>query len=169
MIGYVHHATPKNMKLANVFALGATVAQQSWAFADHDDEAAGHKPRESVSMKTRVLMSQPLDPDDGEPIIDNGQDSDHTQQHGTMSYGELSCNANAAVDIQSQACLDAALPFSQLVLATAGDDNDVLVVPCGECYTMDYTNGEVITLPSGGMDVLGRLHFPSTSNVMLNT
>ncbi len=157
------------MKLANVFALGATVAQ-SWALADHDNEAAEHKPSESVSMKTRVLMSQPLDPDDGEPIVDNDLDSDHTQQHGTISYGELSCNANAAVDIKSQACLDAALPFSQLVesLAAAGDNNDVLVVPCGECYTMDYTNGEVVTL-HGGMDVLGRLHFPSTSNVMLNT
>lgn len=120
-----------------------------------------------------LAISPAADPDDEEIIVHDDADlvPDPHHDHGMMAYGELACNANAAVNIESQACLDDALSFSTLVeAAMAQDAPTTFVVPCGACYTVDYTDGEVITLPhSGGMNVLGRLHFPPTANVVLNT
>lgn len=42
------------------------------------------------------------------------------------------------------------------------------MVECGSCVTVDYTNGEVVTLPLG-INVIGKLHFPSTANLVLRT
>ncbi len=95
-------------------------------------------------------------------------DSNLTHQHGTISFGELACNAEADVSIESQAYLENSVAFSQLADAMEGSMDGVLVVPCGTCYTVNCIQGEVITLPPGGMDVLGRLHFPLTANVVLN-
>jgi len=87
------------------------------------------------------------------------------EQQVDRIYGELACNANANPKINTDNCLNNALPLSSLL----NDNNDnVVIIPCGSCYTVDYTNGETITM-EGGLNVLGRLHFPSTSNIVLNT
>lgn len=75
-------------------------------------------------------------------------------------YEPLSCN----VDISS--CdVASATPLSTLVAATNNSTSHV-VVPCNTCAYVDYTEGEVINLPNG-LDVVGRLIFPSTANVEL--
>ena len=101
--------------------------------------------------------------------LENGLTSQ--EQRGLMpgmveGYGELSCNANANPKINTDECLEGATPLSTLL----GDSifEHQVTIPCGTCYTVDYTNGETITL-DGGLNVLGRLHFPSTANVTLET
>ena len=80
----------------------------------------------------------------------------------SKDYYELGCNAN----IESEECLTNAVPFSELVTAAPAMR---IVVPCGICAFMDYTDGSTVTLPPNGLDIVGRLHFPSTANVILNT
>lgn len=43
-----------------------------------------------------------------------------------------------------------------------------LVIPCGECFEVDYTNGTEIDLLHG-LSIEGRLFFPKTANVTLRT
>ena len=82
-----------------------------------------------------------------------------------MGYGEISCNAIASPQINTDECLAGATPLSSLL----GDDlSSQVTIPCGTCVTVDYTDGETITL-DGGLNVLGRLHFPSTASVTLAT
>lgn len=88
-------------------------------------------------------------------------------QRGLMDvmYAPLSCNTEASID--SDACLDTASDLSALVNAASVTGGPV-VVPCGQCAIVDYVDGSTITIPSG-LDIVGRLHFPPTANVMLNT
>eukprot|EP00957_Ditylum_brightwellii_P156456 11907114-Ditylum_brightwellii.AAC.1 len=84
-------------------------------------------------------------------------------------YSTLACNSNASPLIDSADCLNNAATFSSLVASASASEFDVVVVPCGTCVVVDYTDGSTVTLPAGGLDVLGRLHFPATSNVVINT
>lgn len=43
-----------------------------------------------------------------------------------------------------------------------------LVIPCGECFEVDYTDGTEIDLPNG-LSIDGKLFFPKTANVTLRT
>lgn len=64
--------------------------------------------------------------------------------------------------------LDAAnctTPLSSLVKVNSGAE---IVVDCGMCVTVDYVNGENVTLPLG-INIIGKLHFPSTANLVLRT
>lgn len=74
-------------------------------------------------------------------------------------FTPLQCNA----DINTEACLDDAVAFSEIFSA---EESAPLTIPCGKCVVMDYTDGSTITV-SGGLNVIGRLHFPSTANVVL--
>ena len=80
-----------------------------------------------------------------------------------MGFAPLHCNMDA--DIDSQACLDNAVNFSSIFSA---EESGQLTIPCGACVVMDYTDGSTITI-SGGLNVLGRLHFPPSANVVLRT
>ena len=72
-------------------------------------------------------------------------------------FGPLACNAN----IDSEECVAFSSIFS--------DSNPAsLTIPCGKCVVMDYTDGSTITVP-GGLNVIGRLYFPPTANVILRT
>ena len=72
-------------------------------------------------------------------------------------FAPLACNAN----IESEECV----PFSSVF----SDSNPAsLTIPCGKCVVMDYTDGSTVTVP-GGLNVLGRLHFPPTANMVLRT
>lgn len=84
---------------------------------------------------------------------------------GVLAYTSLGCNVNATPSLDSNECLTAASSFADLVGNAM--DNEV-TIPCGSCYTVDVTDGSTLTVP-GGLSVLGRLHFPSTSNLVLNT
>lgn len=75
-----------------------------------------------------------------------------------MSYDPLLCN----VDIHS--CdIASATPLSTII-AAGTDSSSHVTVPCNTCAYVDYTDGEIITLPNG-IDVVGRLIFPPSANV----
>jgi len=83
------------------------------------------------------------------------------------NYAPLSCNANTVVDINAP--IDTCTPFSQLVNETlSADPNGRIVVPCGTCSIVDYTDGSTIDLPNG-LNIVGRLHFPTSTNVRITT
>ena len=75
----------------------------------------------------------------------------------TPGFAPLACNAN----IDSEPCV----PFSSIF---SDSSTAYLTIPCGKCVEMDYTDGSTITVP-GGLNVLGRLHFPSTASMVLRT
>ena len=66
----------------------------------------------------------------------------------SKDYYELGCNTN----IGSEECLTNAVPFSELVTAAPAMR---IVVPCGICAFMDYTDGSTVTLPPNGLDIVG--------------
>lgn len=78
-------------------------------------------------------------------------------------FAPLQCNIDAAID--SDECLSNAVGFSTLFLE---GESAPLTIPCGKCVFMDYIDGSTITV-SGGLNVIGRLHFPPTANVVLRT
>lgn len=93
---------------------------------------------------------------------------------GHPMYSPLQCNVDAAID-NDEVCLSSAVSFKSLVeeyvSATTGNGTATmtpLVIPCGQCVNVDYDDGATITLP-GGLDVVGRLHFPTTASVTINT
>ena len=76
-----------------------------------------------------------------------------------MVYEPLSCNTDiASCDVAS------ATPLSSLV--DAADPTSHVTIPCNTCAYVDYTDGSTVTLPNG-IDVVGRLIFPSSANVEL--
>lgn len=77
----------------------------------------------------------------------------------SLLYAPSSCNDG----VETEPCLD----FSSLVEAALSADS-AAVVPCGECYAVDYDDSSTVTLPNG-LDVLGRLRFPETASVTINT
>lgn len=93
---------------------------------------------------------------------------------GHPMYAPLQCNVDAAID-NDEVCLTSAASFKSLVKeyigATASNGTTAmgpLVIPCGQCVTVDYDDGSTVTLP-GGLDVVGRLHFPPTASITINT
>lgn len=81
-------------------------------------------------------------------------------------YAPLRCNDAILSD---DSCLATAASFRDLLEEQlTGTSTDPVVIPCGECVTVDVTDGSTLTLPHG-LDVVGRLHFPPTANVVLNT
>ena len=78
-------------------------------------------------------------------------------------FAPLQCNIDAAID--SDECLANAVGFSTLF---SEGESAPLTIPCGKCVVMDYTDGSTITV-SGGLNVIGRLHFPPTANLVLRT
>lgn len=86
--------------------------------------------------------------------------------HG-IRYTPLACNVGIADDVDAP--LDSCTPFSTLVDTTlSADPNARVTVPCGTCAIVDYTDGSTVSFP-GGLDVVGRLHFPTTTNVLFET
>ena len=70
----------------------------------------------------------------------------------------LMCNAN----LSTASC--AANGFSSLL----GGNNDTVTVPCGQCYTMDITDGSTVELPTG-LAIEGKLYFPPEASVTIKT
>ena len=75
----------------------------------------------------------------------------------------MQCNIDAS--IHSDHCLSNAVGLSTLF---SEEESAFLTIPCGRCVIVDYTKGETITL-SGGLNVVGRLHFPASANVVVRT
>ena len=93
---------------------------------------------------------------------------------GHPMYSPLQYNVDTAID-NDDLCLTSAVSFKSLVEeyigSTASNGTTVmapLVIPCGQCVTVDYNDGTTVTLP-GGLDVVGRLHFPPTASITINT
>lgn len=123
------------------------------------DAALGVQNRQIVVEKNRQLRSN-----------NNNDVESSTRSLNIMEHDDnlmpLSCNTAAVPSIDSTECISSAVSLSSLV-ATAPANGEV-TIPCGACATVDYTDGSTITIP-GGLNVLGRLHFPSTANVVINT
>jgi hypothetical protein len=84
-------------------------------------------------------------------------------------YGPLHCNSVVVPSIASEECLTNATPLSSLINDAVASSTNV-IVPCGSCVTVDYTDSSTITLPGdGSLHIKGRLHFPPTSSVTLNS
>jgi hypothetical protein len=81
------------------------------------------------------------------------------------SFAPLQCNHNVDASIDSDDCLSNAVGLSTLFSV---DESAPLTIPCGRCVIVDYTDGSTITIP-GGLNVVGRLHFPSSANVIVRT
>jgi hypothetical protein len=104
----------------------------------------------------------------GTPALLAGGDDDRLLMEMDM-YGPLHCNTNAVPSISSEECLTGATLLSSLIAAAAAASTNV-IVPCGSCVKVDYNNGSTITLPGdGSLNIKGRLHFPPTSDVTLNS
>lgn len=78
-------------------------------------------------------------------------------------FGPLQCNLDASID--SDECLSNAIHLSSILLE---DESSPLTIPCGTCIVVDYTDGSTVTIP-GGLNVIGRLHFPSSASLVLRT
>mmetsp|Transcript_6184 Transcript_6184/g.14562 ORF Transcript_6184/g.14562 Transcript_6184/m.14562 type:complete len:372 (+) Transcript_6184:2681-3796(+) len=74
-------------------------------------------------------------------------------------HGSLPCNE----DLESAPCSS----FSSLVSSVAST-TEQLVIPCGECFEVDITDGSVLDR-AGGILLEGKLYFPPTSNVTIRT
>ena len=53
-------------------------------------------------------------------------------------------------------------------LVENSDENEVLVIPCGECIVVDYDDQSEIILPNG-LSIEGKLYLPSTTSITLRT
>jgi len=60
---------------------------------------------------------------------------------------------------------DCSTTLSSLVNVSAGAE---IVIECGKCVSVDYTSGEAVNI-SLGINVIGKLYFPSTANLVLRT
>ena len=113
------------------------------------------------------------------PAVEDLLEDEFRRQRGLMvghsMYSPLQCNVDAAID-NDEACLTSAVSFKSLVeeytsATTASNGTTAvapLVIPCGQCVNVDYDDGTTVTLP-GGLDVVGRLHFPPTASLTINT
>ena len=107
-------------------------------------------------MKVSTLVS----------VLATAASSQNAQVYAMMSmYSPLSCNVDLAT------CnINTATPLSSLIAAAeASGSSDPVVVPCNTCAYVDTTSySPTIQLPNG-LDIVGRLTFPSSANIKLNT
>ena len=75
-------------------------------------------------------------------------------------FSPLNCNQNIEI-------ADCTTTFSSL-WNTASAQNDEVVIPCGTCAVVDYTDGSTITF-NKGLSIQGKLFFPPTANVEIYT
>ena len=103
-----------------------------------------------------------------EKLLDNDNDPPRSLMEMDL-YGPLSCNTAASPSITSEECLANATPLSSLINSAIASSSARVIVPCGSCVTVDYTDSSTVTLPGdGSLHIKGRLHFPYESSVKLN-
>ena len=71
----------------------------------------------------------------------------------------LACNEG----VENEPCFS----FKSLI-ENSNKDDTLVVVPCGQCFEVDYEDGSEIVLPNG-LSINGKLYFPSTASVTLRT
>jgi len=104
-----------------------------------------------------------------EKLLDNDNDNGPRSLMEMDLYGPLSCNTAASPSITSEECLSSATPLSSLIDSAIASSSAHVIVPCGSCVTVDYTDSSTVTLPGdGSLHIKGRLHFPYESSVKLN-
>jgi hypothetical protein len=85
--------------------------------------------------------------------------SRHLLGDGMMNFTTLTCNAKIA----SATCKSWTSQFG-----TTNTYNDLIIIPCGVCITMDYTKTDQLDL-LGGIDIQGRLVFPDGYQIIITT
>ena len=73
----------------------------------------------------------------------------------------LACNEG----IEDRSCTAS---FRSLIDESLDEQNGLLVIPCGECFVVDYEDGSQIILPDG-LSIEGKLYIPSTASFTLRT
>jgi len=71
----------------------------------------------------------------------------------------LACNEG----VENEPCFS----FKSLI-ENSNKDDTLVVVPCGQCFEVDYEDGSEIVLPNG-LSINGKLYFPSTASITLRT
>mmetsp|Transcript_3088 Transcript_3088/g.3108 ORF Transcript_3088/g.3108 Transcript_3088/m.3108 type:complete len:189 (-) Transcript_3088:8-574(-) len=75
-------------------------------------------------------------------------------------FSPLDCNQDIGI-------ADCTTTFSSL-WNTASMQDDEVVIPCGTCAVVDYTDGSTVTFHKG-LNIQGKLFFPPTANVEIYT
>jgi len=90
----------------------------------------------------------------------------------TNAYQPLTCNNISSAAWNSKCSSEEAITLSDLVLLSTTSASTspgvALEIPCGECVVVDYTDGSTIEI-SGGINVVGKLYFPTAANVTIRT
>jgi G8 domain len=81
------------------------------------------------------------------------------QDDGMKDFLTLTCNANLA---------SASCQKWTVKIGTSNTYTNLVIVPCGECITMDYIGSSTLNL-LGGIDIQGRLVFPDGYKVNVTT
>ena len=76
--------------------------------------------------------------------------------HTGKDFSPLDCNQDIEI-------ADCTTTFSSL-LSNASMQDDEVIVPCGTCVVVDYTDGSTITF-NKGLNIQGKLFFPPTANI----
>jgi hypothetical protein len=85
---------------------------------------------------------------------------DYERKLGSKNFHTpLACNEG----VEHQACTT-----SFRTLIENSNENEVLVIPCGECIVVDYDDGSERTLPNG-LSIEGKLYIPSTAFITFRT
>lgn len=111
----------------------------------------------SLNAKFGTARLSAGDPDPDRALMPM-DDMDH---HMMGSYAPLSCNHE--IDWTAQCQPGTATPLSSLVTTP----NTYVEIPCGSCVLVDYVDGETVSV--AGINVIGKLHFPTGSNLTIRT
>ena len=110
------------------------------AFAASAEDTTAIVATGGCGLRGRVHSSTP-----NEVIINN----DRSLMEMDM-YGPLMCNTGASPAITSDDYLANATPLSSLINNAVSSSAANVVVPCGSCVTVDYTDSSTVTLPGDG-------------------
>ena len=130
---------------------------------DHTDDEAFLE-MEDIFMEEDIT-EVPTDEEKEEPevLLDGAEHTDsldYERKLGNQDFHTpLACNEG----IEDQACTT-----SFRTLIENRNENEALVIPCGECIVVDYDDGSEITLPSG-LSIEGKLYIPSTAFITFRT
>lgn len=133
------------------------------AFTNHSNDAEFLE-MESLTMDEEITeVATDEEKEEPEALlseIESVEPLDYERKLKTHDFHmPLACNEK----IENQACTTS---FRSLI--EESNENEALVIPCGECVLVDYDDGSEVTL-ANGLSIEGKLYFPTTASVILRT
>jgi len=131
---------------------------------------------EEIDPSNRCDQKQPHNEDSFEDLIDSGDfiDEDYFSEleeevnHKILSSRKLSANSATISNFAKLDCNPEVFTNCDILVSNnlPSSINEVLTVPCGQCYTFDIDGN--VTL-AGGIDIKGKLLFPLNHKVTIYT